>query len=675
MDSINLLVLDRTPESSEHINSVLRNSGIKIHIIHVATFAELNRAIEGHTPLLIIYANPDPVAAGLEEVTALSRQISVPCALYSDLEDTERLNSLLRTAACLVIDASNDELLISLASDLMDTQAVLHRSRTQQAQLEELEHRYDLLLDSARDAIAYVHEGLHVYANRAYMECLRIGAPTELQGISLLEMVRVPDGDFKAVLRDLSKGNFPSAPLDVEVHRPDDSTFSASLQFSAANFNGEPCIQMLLQERDQAAELAAELERLRNTDPVTQLPNRNRFASQLSEFLDREAESEAAAAVMFVEPDNLDVAQDEVGFTGVDAYVMELARVVREYVEEGDGCGRISDRGIAVLAARRTKQQIEAFAKAIQHAYKNVIIEADGRSFSASCSIGMVQVSRLTRDARSVISQARRACTEARQQGDALVLYRPQLTAVAPAEEESAWVERIRFALKNEDFYAAHQSIVDLDGEGEQLIENLVFLRGEENDYPHGDFATVANKHDLAGHIDRSVIPSILRSIADCDESQVVSLSNHSVTDPGFSAWLIEQVKIYAADPHKLIIQITADTAQANLKPTQRLIRELSSMGCRLSISSFGAERRTMQLFEHLRAQYIKLHTSLTVDLQGNTKAQDAIRQIVEAAGENDTIVIADEIADTSNLAILWQCGVKMIAGAFLQETPQVVGQ
>jgi EAL domain-containing protein (putative c-di-GMP-specific phosphodiesterase class I) len=189
------------------------------------------------------------------------------------------------------------------------------------------------------------------------------------------------------------------------------------------------------------------------------------------------------------------------------------------------------------------------------------------------------------------------------------------------------------------------------------------------------EFSAIADKHDLAGAIDRGVIPGILRSIADNDESQIVSLSTHSLADPGFPAWLLDNLKIYAVDARKLVIQVPADSAQANLKPTQRLIRELSPQGCRLSISAFGSERRTLQLFEHLDARYVKLHTSLTDDLQGNTRAQESIQQIVEAAEERGTVVIADEIADTSNLAILWQCGVKMIAGAFLKETPQVVGQ
>ncbi len=48
---------------------------------------------------------------------------------------------------------------------------------------------------------------------------------------------------------------------------------------------------------------------------------------------------------------------------------------------------------------------------------------------------------------------------------------------------------------------------------------------------------------------------------------------------------------------------------------------------------------------------------------------------MVEAADPHDVAVIADEVADTSSLAVLWQCGVKLIAGAFLRESSQVIAQ
>ena len=675
MESTNLLVLDRTPESAEAINSLLRNSGIKVHVIHVQSHAEVNRALDGYSPFLILYADPDPTEASLEEITTLAADHSVPCALHCDLDDHERLTTLLKKSACLVIDSNNDEQLVFTVNRLLITQQKVRSSSAQKEHLDELEQRYDLLLDSSTDAIAYIHEGLHVYANRAYLESLHLKQAEDLAGMSVLEMMNLPEGNFKSILRDLSRGKFPTGKLTVEVNRQDGSKFNADLDFSQANYEGESCIQMMLQVKDDESRLHAELERVRNTDVLTGLSNRPRLMAQLTEFLEAETNAKLTSAVLYIEPDSMDDPGDRVGLQGIDAHVLELANVVREYLEDGDICGRISDRGIAVLTRRENKEQLKAFAQAIQRAYQNVVIEAEGRSFSASCSVGIVPLGRLSNEAQAVIEQAQQAFAESLEAEDNLVVYRPQLQAVALEDEEAEWVERIRYGLKNDEFRSVHQSIVDLDGEGEHVIENLVLLQNEESEHPFSEFAGIADKHALAGAIDRTMIPAMLKSIADNDEGQIISISAESVADPGFPGWLSDHLKMYAVDAGKLILQIPSDSAQANLKPTQRLMKELAPMGCRLSISEFGSERRTLQLFELLDITYVKLSTELTTELQGNNKSQESIRQIVEAANETDSIVIADEISDTSNLAILWQCGVKMIAGAFLKESSQVVAQ
>ena len=49
--------------------------------------------------------------------------------------------------------------------------------------------------------------------------------------------------------------------------------------------------------------------------------------------------------------------------------------------------------------------------------------------------------------------------------------------------------------------------------------------------------------------------------------------------------------------------------------------------------------------------------------------------KIVDAADLHGASVIADEVEDTSSLAVLWQCGVKLISGAFLKESSQVIAQ
>ena len=175
MQSVNLLVTDRSAESAEHINSLLRNSGIKIHVLHAQTSADVKRALDKDAPVLILYADAEETEAPLEEISKLAAAFSIPVALFAHLDDQERLARLVGQAACFVIDADREDLLTDSVSQLIASSENERTHRAQQQRLEELEHRYNLLLDSSRDAIAYIHEGLHVYGNRAYLETLRRG--------------------------------------------------------------------------------------------------------------------------------------------------------------------------------------------------------------------------------------------------------------------------------------------------------------------------------------------------------------------------------------------------------------------------------------------------------------------------------------------------------------------
>jgi EAL domain-containing protein (putative c-di-GMP-specific phosphodiesterase class I) len=242
-------------------------------------------------------------------------------------------------------------------------------------------------------------------------------------------------------------------------------------------------------------------------------------------------------------------------------------------------------------------------------------------------------------------------------------------------EGEEDWADRIQYGLSNQDLYTVQQSIVDLDGDGDQLIENITFLRGEEGDYSAAEFQAAAERADLAGPIDRHLIPGLLKTFVDRGERQIINISGNSILDYGFPGWLAEQVKASCVEGDKIILQIAATAAHTNLRPAQRLMNELKPLGCRLAVSHFDEERRSLQLLDHLDLSYVKLNRALTADLTANAKNQEAIRKIVETAELHGVAVIADEVTDTSALAVLWQCGVKLIAGAFLKESSQVLAQ
>ena len=676
MRSFNLLVTDRSPESAEHINSVLRNSGIKIHVIHAQSCIDVKRALDNDSPVLILFANPDPEDASLEEVNQLATAFNVPLALFSNLTKPDVLAGLLNTTSCFVINAEDEQMLSESVKKLVKSTENERNFTAQSQRLEELEHRYNLLLDSSRDAIAYVHEGLHVYTNRAYLEALHVKDISDIAGVSLLELVRAGDVDLKTLLRNLSKGKFPADPLEVDIIRPDGSDFEANLVFSPAQFDGEDCIQMMAQKRDNASDLAAELERMRVMDPLTQLGNRTAFARELRSFIsDNSAQSTATSAVFYLEPDGFEELESQLSVDSTDEFLADLAAMIKLCLQPSDMAARIGDQGFAILVQRETNTQVEAAAQRILQTYSSHIVEIGERAFSSSCSIGIAVIGRLSNDSAEILSRARKAQTEAAEKGNQFVVYRPKLTAVSTADDDQLWVDRIKYALGNQDFYTVQQSIVDLDGEGEQLMENLTFMREEAGDHPPSKYQHIADRNDLAGTIDKNVIPGLLKTLVENDNKQIISLSNNSVMDYSFPAWLADQLRANCIPGNRIILQISAQIAQANLKPAQRLIKELKPLGCALSISQFDVDRRCGQLLEHLDVDFLKIHPTFTEELTANTKNQDAIRKIVETAEPHHVAVIADEVADTSSLAVLWQCGVKLISGAFLKESSQVIAQ
>ena len=674
MHSVNLLVIDRSPESAEHINSLLRNSGIKIHVIHTQTSSEVKRALDNDSPVLILYADPEEADASIEEISELAVAFNVPLALFTSMDNPDRLIGILATTACYVLNSEDEDLLIEAVTRLVRSSESERNHDKQQQFVEELEHRYNLLLDSSRDAIAYVHEGLHVYTNRAYLEALKVNSESEIAGLSLLEILDAGETNLKSLFKGLSKGQFPAEALEVTVKRPDGSGFDADLVFSPARFDGEECIQMMMQRKDAANELAAELDRMRLTDPLTKLHNRKAFADAVEACI-ASGHVDNAVAVLCIETDGIDELQDELNVEAMDAFISDLAGIIKQNLADGDIAARISDHGFAVLIGRNTNSELEQVGQDLLVAYRGHIIEIGDRALSASCSIGMANVGRLAENYPEIISHARKAQAEAAEKGDQLVVCRPQLTAVASMEGEQDWLDRIRYALGNQDFYSVQQSIVDLDGDGDQMMENITFMRGENGDHSSREFQKVADRNDLAGAIDRHIIPGLLKTFVDSDERQIISLSNNSILDYGFPGWFADQMKTACVEGNRVILQIAASAAHTNLRPAQRLMKELKPLGCRLAISMFDAERRSRQLLEHLDVSYIKLLPAVTEDLTANTKNQEAVRKIVEAAELYGVDVIADEVADTSSLAVLWQCGVKLIAGAFLRESLQVLAQ
>jgi len=676
MDSANLLVIDSSSEHAQTINSLLRNAGKRVQVANASNYSGLESNLRENPPILIVIGLHLPSALTIEQILQLAGQHNIPVALQLSADNSHIAFEAVATHPVTVISAEDNLQLIHLVESHMSGGHSVRQFDEVNEKLEELQHRYDLLLDSARDSIAYIHEGLHIYANRAYLDLLQVSSLNDIEGLSLLELMSTGEGhDLKSLLRDMNQDIFSEETLDVTIMTPTGKELKADLTFSPARFNGEHCIQMMVREKDANLLLQVELDRLRKTDHLTQLRNRSAFTEALSGYVQEQNSDDRRSAVLYIEPDGMAKLQQELGLKSIDAYILDMANFISGCMEGDDVCARISDYGFAALIRRKDKSGLETTAQSIIDSYTSHIIDLGDQTMSAACSIGLATLGSLTRNAEEVIAQAKKAFIEASKTGSTMSTYKPALITVRAGDDERDWVERIRHALNNHEFYTVQQSIVDLEGENEGLFENRTFMREESGDTASSEFMPVAERNDLSSTIDRHIIPQLLTAIAGTGDRHILPLSINSVLDFSFLNWFKRTLEETDAVGSQLILQISAISAESNLKATGRVIDELREMGCAVVLSEFDNDRRTIQLLEHLKVDMIKLRPGLAPGLAANTLNQESVRSIVRAIAPYNITVVADEVKDAADLSVLWQCGVKLVTGDFLNEAPQVVGK
>ncbi len=239
-----MLIVDRSEERAEHASSVLRNAGIAVRPVRAADEDGLREALESHPPDMI-FCSDGGEALSLDTLTSLvgrsGRDIPIIAQAGSDPADVV---AAMRHGARDVVFPDNAEHLQLVIERELGNLILRRQVRRLEAGYRESEKRCNALLDSSRDAIAYVHEGMHVYANKAYLGTFGFDAFDEIEGMPILDMVAPDNAEpLKVALRKISKGEKPPKRLELQSRRLNGETFDSIMEFSAATIEGEPCTQ------------------------------------------------------------------------------------------------------------------------------------------------------------------------------------------------------------------------------------------------------------------------------------------------------------------------------------------------------------------------------------------------------------------------------------------------
>ncbi|MFC5577810.1 EAL domain-containing protein [Lysobacter niabensis] len=677
--ALRLLIVDDSVEAAEAIVSGLRNAGVAVRPSRPENENEFQSLIESQPQDLVLAAQNAgtvPLSKVMERVGASGKDLPV-LVLVNALDEAALLNMMAMGARRVVLREHMDHILHVLRSEWFDLEA--RRSyRRLEAQIREIERRCDALIDSSRDPIAYIHEGMHIRANVAYLEMFGFESFEDIEGMSLLDLVASKKVDeFKKLLKQLSKGEAPPPRYETEAVALDGSHFPAVMEFTQATYEGENCLQVVLRKQEEVFDpkAAEELERLRQLDQVTGLFNRQTFLRALEDAVAETAAKATPHGLLLLEPDHYARLLQDIGIDAADDLAAAVAERLRSTVGDNDVVARFGEHQFAVLTHNSDHAHTSALAESLRSAFADAVLEARNHSLNVTLSIGGVQVGEKIANVPAILAKANHGLQSTiGVGGNRAELYDPSATDRAELERVAAWVARIREAIASDQFVIHFQPLVPLHGAPDEMYETLLRLRGEDGSLVQPlTFLPIAEEHGLLGEIDHWVVGRAIRLIADRQRMNrrtrlMVKITQASLQDDTLVTHIGEQLNIHGVDGRLLVLQIPESKVFTNLRTAQQFQAGVAQYGVRVGLEQFGTGLNPFQLLTHFDASFIKIDRSFMRELGTSPEHQQRVREFAAKAQELGKQTIAEHVQDAGSMSTLFGAGIDYAQGHFLAQ-------
>ncbi|MDX1635690.1 MAG: EAL domain-containing protein [Marinobacter sp.] len=675
--TVHLLILDPSQNDAETLVSLLRNAGRATRAHRVTSEEDLEEALKTGTWDLLLARDVEQEVTPETALSAIRRaDKDIPFILMTGDYDRERTVNFLKAGAQDTVPAEATDQLVLVARRELAALDERRRRRSLESRLREAEQRCQLLLESSKDAIAYINDGMHIYANQSYLDFFGYDDIDELICIPILDTL-APESQnkYKDFMKAFAESGEDGMALNCVARRSDDQEMNITMTASQATYDGELCTQIVVQPEKSDQELEEKLRQISSQDLLTGLYNRQYLMDALSHAIVTAGEKNQGGALAYIALDDFMGMKGKVGIAGADLLLGDLAALLRDRTDDNMILARLSDDAFCILAQPCEEQHLANTAETIRKAIEDHLFDISGRTIQVTVSIGVAAITENSPKAPDLMGRAHTASAEVRkreghERGNGVVVYNP-----ADFEElgEDNSVEAIQKALDEDRFRLLFQPIINLRGEGEEHYEAFVrMLDKDNNEVSPYDFLPPMGPSDMAGKIDRWVTLQTIKQLANHrsrghDTRLFLNVTGETVQDKTFAPWLSVALKAARLPGDSLIFQIREGDATSYLKQAREFAKSMRELHCKISISQFGCALNPYNTLKHMDVDYVKIDGSFTEEIQKSEEARDKVNEMVESLRGQGKLTIIPLVENAAVLATLWQAGVNYIQGYYLQ--------
>ncbi len=676
-EAVPMIVMSRSQDHVEAINSTLRNAGHPVHCTWLPDAGDLADALIQLNPeMLVIFI--DELNVDLASVMKVKLQSApeMPVLIVREEISEEAMAEAMTLGAHDVVTLANRKRLQAVATRELRTHRLERALNTTLSSARETREQLQKFLEGSADAITHIQEGIIVDANKAWLELFGYPGDESLSGTPLMDLFELEThAALKGAIVACLQGKWTDHALKVLALLTDGSSLPLELTLTKADLENEPGIRICIPARQkQDRNLEKQLADAVKNDSTTGFLQQRYLITAVRERCAQPIKG-GMREFAYVKPDRFSEIQSAIGVLASEDFIAELANLLRNQLTPSDLCGRFGGNGFLVLLERGTERDVETWAENVVARVNQHTFSLEEKSLSATVTIGLGLLPAQNPDVAAAVADAVNANRHGRSLGG------NQMYTITKADNDTRvraydkiWVKHIKSALMENRFRLVQQPIASLLGEDKGMFDVLVRMLDEQgNEVLPAEFIAAAERNELMKNIDRWVIgASISFSAHRKAECIFLRISKDTLLDTTLVAWMETQLRSVKVEPKRLCIQVTEELATQYLRQTKDLALSLGKLGFRFAIEHFGTSRDPLRLLAEIPMHFIKIDGSLMQGLSTNQLQQQRVKGLVEAAKRKHIETVAERVEDANTMAVLWQLGIEFIQGYFVNAPEDV---
>lgn len=680
--TLNLLVIDDEQLYAERLVSQLSAYYDSVNLGFLDEKEELVRSLRHQWDVLLFHRAYDMtftdvvgmlqeqnIALPMIELVAHAKNAQINEYGYPEVIYADMIKSIV---------VGKDEQVVSAICLQADYIALKRQNINLRGILKEAEQRANVLIKNSKSAVAYIDQGVHIFANNPYLALFGYQTMDDIIGVPVLDLI-VDGGErdnFKRFLRNFDKGDRSQVEFAFSRKNADGSLLSSKLQLAMATLDGEPVTQVVIQQSDGVGcvDVAKKIAEARRQDELTGLYNRTAFMEALELIYRQVVRGDVMlASLLYVRMDDVGQIRANAGIAGVDIAVKRVASLLSEQFDKVEGASvfRVRDAGFAILMSNLDKENVVALAKDSCHQVADMLIEVNDRTVTTSVSVGVVMVDVNSPEPQVLMERALDMASTATADDTGAKVQVFDISQVA-SDDDALMAEHLRNALTQNTLKLTYRAVYDIVAESSHLFEVYVSLpQADGGELGFTKLVPLAKKYNLVEKLDHWVLINASKHLAMVRKNEpnarlLVSLSSVSLSDINLPNIITQLVRAIGGGSEVLTLQFYEQDLVDYMAVAKRLFLALDNINCAYGVHDFGTSNKSKDVLERLTPKMVRLARTYTQNLERETNLE-ALEGIVRLASERKVPVLMPYIEEASTMSIAWSKGVRFLEGDYLQ--------